>query len=52
MTWQMCSVFFPRRLIDGTYANGDLMWRQVNGQVQYRRPTKEEEAEDFSTMAW
>ena len=50
--WQFCSRFFKKRLIDGSYANGRLMRRKINGEWQYRKLTDDEEGDEFERMAW
>jgi hypothetical protein len=50
--WEHCYVFFPKTLIDGTRARGELMRRRVNGQWQYRRPTDEETSDEYSARQY
>ena len=50
--WQFCSVFFRKKLKDGTSASGHLMRRRINGAWQYRKLTHEEELEWLCVSAW
>jgi hypothetical protein len=48
MEWERCYVFSEETLIDGTKAIGELMRRRVNGEWQYRGPTEQEAADEYS----
>jgi hypothetical protein len=50
--WEHSYVLRRKRLIDGTEASGELMRRQVRGEWQYRRPTTEEEADEYSARQY
>jgi len=52
MEWELCTCWFSKRLIDGTYSNGRLMRRKINGEWQYRHLTESELSDWFSREAW
>jgi hypothetical protein len=52
MEWEYCYVFIEKTLMDGMRASGELMRRRVNGQWQYRRPTEQEAADEYSARQY
>ena len=51
-TWRSFVALRKRTLLDGTQANGLLMARLLDGQVQFRTPTDQEDAEYRWEEAW
>ena len=52
MEWEPCYVFLGERLIDGSYTSSALMRHRVRVEWQYRRPTAEEEGEEWSARQY